>query len=96
MAEIESRAWTVSGRVQGVGFRYFVVERARSLGLVGWTLNREDGSVEVQARGPADALAGLEAALRAGPAHAVVLSVSPVPASPRLQGARGFGIEHGW
>jgi acylphosphatase len=42
----------VYGRVQGVGFRYFVQSRSRSLGLVGWVRNRSDGSVEALAEGP--------------------------------------------
>ena len=96
MDNAESRAWRVCGRVQGVGFRYFVVAQARSLGLAGWTLNREDGSVEVQAHGPAAALGQLEAALRAGPPHSAVASVSPIAASPRLEGLQGFTIEHRW
>lgn len=86
----------MTGRVQGVGFRYFVVEQARALGLVGWTWNREDGSVEVHARGMAPDLDRLESALRAGPPHARVASVTSVPASPRLATTKKFIIEHRW
>lgn len=71
----------VRGRVQGVGFRWFVRERARRLGLVGWVRNQRDGSVEVAARGTPDALRALEAALRAGPDGAHVTSVDELPAS---------------
>jgi acylphosphatase len=53
----------VHGRVQGVGFRYFVVERALSLGLRGYTRNRDDGSVEVLALGPRPVLENLLARL---------------------------------
>jgi acylphosphatase len=95
MAEQESRAWSVAGRVQGVGFRYFVVEQARALGLVGWTRNREDGDVEVHARGMAPDLDRLERALRVGPPHARVTSVTSLPASPRLRASQSFVIEHG-
>lgn len=62
----------VIGRVQGVGFRWFVCDRAADLGLVGWVRNRADGSVEVLAQGDRAALAGLEAALRRGPPGAAV------------------------
>jgi acylphosphatase len=66
----------VRGRVQMVGFRYFVVERARALGLTGWVRNGEDDStVEVVAEGEPDALRQLEEALRAGPPHARVEEV---------------------
>jgi acylphosphatase len=54
----------VSGRVQGVGFRYFVRRRAEPLGLVGTATNRPNGSVEVVAEGPRDACERLLAALR--------------------------------
>ena len=57
----------VSGRVQGVGFRYFVLNSANELGLVGWARNRRDGSVEVLAEGPLDDLKQLVGALRRGP-----------------------------
>jgi acylphosphatase len=54
----------VSGRVQGVGFRYFVRRRAEPLGLVGTATNRPDGSVEVVAEGSRAALEELLSALR--------------------------------
>jgi acylphosphatase len=63
-----ARRFLVRGRVQGVGFRYFVVERARDLGLIGFTRNLPDGSVEVQAAGSADVLDELARALEEGPA----------------------------
>ena len=59
--------WLVSGRVQGVGFRWFVLRHAERLGLAGWARNLSDGRVEVVAAGPPAALAELEAALREGP-----------------------------
>jgi acylphosphatase len=65
----------VRGRVQGVGFRYFVVEKARSLGLRGYARNESDGSVEVLAQGPRPALEQLLALLRRGPSGAHVSEV---------------------
>lgn len=62
----------VSGRVQGVGFRYFVHQRAIALGLRGYVRNQADGSVEVCAAGPPGALAQLAADLRVGPPGSTV------------------------
>lgn len=58
----------VGGRVQGVGFRFFVVRVARKLGLTGSVRNLPDGRVEVHAAGDRAELARLEQALRNGPA----------------------------
>jgi len=66
----------VSGRVQGVGFRWFVVDEARRLKLSGWVRNRPDGRVEIAASGNADALAQLESAVTSGPPGAEVKKVS--------------------
>jgi acylphosphatase len=57
----------VQGRVQGVGFRWFVQREAGMLDLRGWVRNTEDGEVELVASGPADDLAKLRARLRSGP-----------------------------
>jgi acylphosphatase len=84
----------VIGRVQGVGFRWFVCDRAAALGLIGWVRNRADGSVEVMAQGRRGALAEFEAALRRGPAGAVVRAVhtswstpADLPAGFQIRGA---------
>ncbi len=65
----------VEGRVQGVGFRYFVVERAQSLGVNGWVRNRWDDTVEVTAEGERRAVEKLLDALRRGPRAAYVSDV---------------------
>ena len=62
----------IHGRVQGVGFRVFVVREAERLGLRGWVRNRRDGSVEALLIGAADRLAVAEAACRRGPTLAAV------------------------
>jgi len=62
----------VRGRVQGVGFRYWVVRRAHDLGLTGWVANELDGSVRCVAEGATAALDDLETLLRRGPIGAVV------------------------
>ena len=69
---MESIHLEVRGRVQGIGFRWYVVELARDLGLAGWVRNKPDGNVELAAAGKRDALAKLEAALTVGPPGARV------------------------
>jgi len=72
----ETRRYMISGRVQGVGFRYWTVGRARALGLIGWVRNRSDGRVEVFAHGPAKQLNALEKDLHGGPNSAQVEAVT--------------------
>ena len=69
----------ITGRVQGVGFRWFVREEARRLGLSGWVTNLADGGVEVAAGGEASSLQRLRAALAVGPSGAAVSQVEDVP-----------------
>jgi len=68
---------TVIGRVQGVGFRWFVLDVARDLELSGWVANEADGSVRCVAEGPRPALEALVEALRRGPLNARVDRVVP-------------------
>ena len=69
----------VRGRVQGVGFRWFIVEKAEQLRLAGWVRNTPDGNVEIAAAGPRDALMKLESAARSGPRGARVEEVRELP-----------------
>ncbi|MBN1424792.1 acylphosphatase [Candidatus Fermentibacteria bacterium] len=64
---VERRRFTVRGRVQGVGYRWFVLRRARALELCGWARNMADGGVELEAQGERDTLDALEVALSEGP-----------------------------
>lgn len=70
----------VRGRVQGVGFRWFVRERASALRVAGWVKNRADGTVEVAAEGTPDAIARLRSILERGPDGANVASVDDLGA----------------
>jgi len=67
---------TVTGRVQGVGFRYFVLREALALGLAGWVANVSGGAVRCVAEGPVERLETLLDRLREGPPAAVVTNVS--------------------
>ena len=73
----------VVGRVQGVGFRYFVQSRARSLQLCGWVRNEDDGSVLVLAEGDQKSLDSLRQSLVRGPRSARVDSVEDEPVTDR-------------
>jgi acylphosphatase len=66
----------ITGRVQGVGYRAWVVEMACRLGLCGWVRNRADGSVEAHITGGADAVAAMIEACRKGPPAARVADVA--------------------
>jgi acylphosphatase len=70
-----ARRYLVSGRVQGVGYRYFAARAAQDLQLVGWVRNLSDGRVEAYGVGPASKLEDFEGRLRQGPPAAVVRSV---------------------
>jgi acylphosphatase len=83
----------VTGRVQNVGFRMFVLERARAWGLAGWVRNVPGGrQVEFEAEGDEHAVERLLAAVRAGPSGARVddVAVEPLPAQ-RIPGG-GFTV----
>jgi acylphosphatase len=87
-----ARLYRVRGRVQGVGFRYFVEHTANSLGVSGWVRNRDDGDVEVYASGNAAQLSELAGMLWKGPRWAEVRGVDESEAP--LEEHRGFFIRH--
>jgi acylphosphatase len=91
----EARRFVVRGRVQGVGFRWFVEREAHVLDIAGWVRNNADGSVEVLAMGSRDLLLGLRSRLRAGPRAARVDDVEEVDTKP-VAGLTTFRIEGAW
>jgi acylphosphatase len=82
------RLVTIRGRVQGVGYRYFVEHEARARGVEGWVRNRRDGSVEAVFAGPAAAVTAMVAACRRGPSSARVQAVQDEAANPDLLNLR--------
>ena len=78
----------VSGRVQGVSFRWYTEEQARRLGVAGWVRNEPDGSVLVHAEGEDEAVDALVAWCRQGPSMARVTDVAVREAA--ATGATGF------
>ena len=91
---IQARRFLVRGRVQGVGFRWFVEREAHILGIAGWVRNNHDGSVEVLAQGTSDQLSALHSRLREGPRAARVDAVEVSEASPVA--GTSFRIEGAW
>ena len=91
----QARRFVVRGRVQGVGFRWFVEREAHMLGIAGWVRNNADGSVEVLAMGSRDQLSGLRSRLREGPRAARVDDVEEIETRP-VPGLKNFRIEGAW
>jgi len=87
----QARRFLVRGRVQGVGFRWFVEREAQILGIVGWVRNNPDGSVEVLAMGTPEQLAGLRSRLQEGPRAARVDNVEESVAEP-VAGLNSFQV----
>ena len=83
------------GRVQGVGFRWFVQREAQMLGIAGWVRNNVDGAVEVLAMGSEHQLATLNLKLRSGPRAARVDNVEESDAQP-VEDLKHFRIEGAW
>jgi acylphosphatase len=93
--DIQTRRYVVKGRVQGVGFRWYVEREARTLGLSGWVRNRADGTVEVLAAGSNQQLNSLYDRLKQGPRAARVDDVE-VEEAAALSDMGTFRIEGAW
>jgi acylphosphatase len=91
----EARRFLVHGRVQGVGFRWFVEREAHILGIAGWVRNNHNGTVEVLAQGTRDQLSGLRSRLHEGPRAARVDDVEETEVEP-VNGMSSFRIEGAW
>ena len=94
-ADVQTRKFFVRGRVQGVGFRWFVEREAKTLGISGWVRNNSDGSVEVLASGTQEQLSGLRSRLQQGPRASRVDNVEEAEAKP-VAGLNTFRIEGAW
>lgn len=89
-----TRRYIITGRVQGVGFRWFVEREARAIGVGGWVRNNDDGSVEVLASGSDEQLATLRARLKQGPRASRVDEIHEL--EEQEQHAPSFRIEGAW
>jgi len=83
------RRLLVHGRVQGVGFRWFVRRAAQSRSLAGWAANRPDGTVEVVLEGEPETVYSVDRLVREGPRGAQVERVEAADEEP--EGLTGFG-----
>ena len=86
-----ARTVRVSGRVQGVGFRWSAQTEAEGLGVLGWVRNRPDGGVEAHVQGSADAVERMLAWMRRGPVGARVDEVE-IADAVTLDGVDSFEI----
>jgi len=82
----------VAGKVQGIGFRGFVLQQARELQLSGWVRNLSSGNVEIAASGSDSSVKSLLAAVREGPEGAVVKQVINLPPQPSLELPHPFTV----
>jgi acylphosphatase len=94
MSDRQTRRYVVSGRVQGVGFRWFVEREAVQIGITGWVRNCQNGDVEIMATGSREQHASLRQKLQQGPRASRVDEVSESNA-PFLE-APSFRIEGVW
>jgi acylphosphatase len=85
-----AKLYRVRGRVQGVGFRYYVEYSAKQLALIGWVRNLDDGSVEVYAAGTVEQLSDLAGLLWKGPRWAEVRGVDESEAA--VEDHAGFSV----
>ena len=85
------RRYIIKGRVQRVGFRFFVEHAAQREGIHGYVRNQHDGSVEIVAEGDLDAMQRFEMAVRRGPAGARVDDVDTIEVEPSTRFA-GFRV----
>jgi acylphosphatase len=92
---VEARRFLVRGRVQGVGFRWFVEREAHTLGISGWVRNNADGSVEVLGIGTREQLLALRSRLYQGPRAARVDDIEESETRP-VAGLNTFRIEGAW
>ena len=90
-----AKTYRVRGRVQGVGFRWFVEREAQTLGLAGWVRNRSDGTVEVLAQGTREQLFALRSKLQEGPRASRVDEVEEVESQVQHD-MKSFRIEGAW
>ncbi len=89
---VRAYRWVISGRVQGVGFRWFVLRAAQRLGVTGWAHNVWDGCVEVTGQGTLSMLHDFEKELHKGPLLSSVEKVEKIEVTSEVGTFKSFGI----
>jgi acylphosphatase len=93
--QLLAKTYRIRGRVQGVGFRWYVEREAQTLGIAGWVRNRSDGTVEVLAQGTREQLFSLRSKLQQGPRASRVDDVEEVDSQVQHD-MKTFRIEGAW
>ena len=86
------RRYLIAGRVQGVGYRFFVRRSAGRLGVTGWVRNLPSGEVEAEGQGSEAAILAFETELRRGPSGSLVTDFNVTAISDELESVTGFAI----
>ena len=89
---VRAYRWVISGRVQGVGFRWFVLRAAQRLGVRGWARNLWDGRVEVMGQGTLPMLHDFQEELQKGPLLSHVENVEKTKVTPEVDTFKSFEI----
>ena len=89
---VRAYRWVISGRVQGVGFRWFVLRAAQRLGVRGWARNLWDGRVEVMGQGALSMLQDFEKGLQKGPPLSSVENVEKIEVTSEVSTFKSFEI----
>ena len=89
---VRAYRWVISGRVQGVGFRWFVLRAAQRLGVRGWARNLWDGRVEVMGQGTLPMLHDFQKELQKGPLLSHVENVEKIEVTPEVDTFKSFEI----
>ncbi len=89
---VRAYRWVISGRVQGVGFRWFVLQAAQRLGVRGWARNLWDGRVEVMGQGTLPMLHDFQEELQKGPLLSHVENVEKIEVTPEVDTFKSFEI----
>jgi acylphosphatase len=89
---VQIKHYRITGRVQGVGFRYFATKKAEELNLNGWVKNMPDGSVEVMLSGDDKLIEEMLKHLRMGPRSARVDDIEEIPTTGKPEILDGFTV----
>jgi acylphosphatase len=91
---LQCRRWALTGRVQGVGFRWFALNQAQAMGIRGWVANTADGTVEVVGLATPETLDRFEAMLAKGPPASRVMRITTENVPHNTVESKSFIVKH--